>query len=300
MNTEKSKLLVVEDELVNREVLKAYLQKQGHEVISADDGEQAWQILSSSPTAFDVVVTDRIMPNLDGLALFERMKQAQTLKDIPVIMQTAANSNEEVIEGIEAGIYYYLTKPYQEDMLRTVIEAAILEKKQQHIIQEQLEKNRQALGNCNQASFTFSTLEEAKNISFFMGGLFKEAEKVTPGLYELMVNAVEHGNLGINYAEKSALIAENRLDDEMQKRLADPHFKHRKAEVAFKQDKEHVSVRISDEGSGFDWQPFMVLEPSRATDAHGRGIAKANLLSFDSVEYQGSGNVVQCTVKQAA
>jgi len=298
MNQEK-KLLVVEDELVNREVLKAYLQKKGYHITAANDGNEAWSLLRNQPNMFDVVVTDRIMPNMDGLALFKKMQENQHLKDVPVIMQTAANSNEEVMEGIEAGIYYYLTKPYQEDMLRTIVEAAITESNQHKLIAEQLDKKRQALGNCQNATFHFSTIEEAQNISFFMGGLFTQAEKATPGLYELMVNAIEHGNLGITYDEKSTLIQNNELEEEMQARLQDPRYSGREAKVSFVQNNNEITVRIEDEGNGFDWEPFMALEPSRATDSHGRGIAKANLLSFDSINYQGAGNIVECIVRQA-
>ena len=58
-----------------------------------------------------------------------------------------------------------------------------------------------------------------------------------------------------------------------------------------------IILTIRDEGQGFDWQRYLELDPARATDPHGRGIALSKMMSFDEVEYQGAGNVVCCKVR---
>lgn len=69
----------------------------------------------------------------------------------------------------------------------------------------------------------------------------------------------------------------------------------KKVVVSFQRKNNKIDVVIRDEGPGFNWQPFMEIEPSRATQSNGRGIAKAALLSFDRVEFIGSGNTVKVT-----
>lgn len=68
--------------------------------------------------------------------------------------------------------------------------------------------------------------------------------------------------------------------------------------VRFEQNASRLEVQITDDGVGFDWRPYMEIEPSRATQANGRGIAKANQLSFDQLSYAGKGNQVLAVTKR--
>ena len=112
------------------------------------------------------------------------------------------------------------------------------------------------------------------------------------GLVELLVNAVEHGNLGITYAEKSALRQASRWEDEVERRLSQEPWRSRRARVALRREGSQVEFTITDEGAGFDWKPFLDFDPARAFDLNGRGIAMARKLGFSSLEYRGAGNIV--------
>jgi len=68
------------------------------------------------------------MPKMNGLDLLMRMKVEEPFKHIPVIMQTVLDREEEIAEGIEAGAYYYLTKPFDKKMLQVIVKAAIKDK----------------------------------------------------------------------------------------------------------------------------------------------------------------------------
>ena len=114
---------------------------------------------------------------------------------------------------------------------------------------------------------------------------------------ELMLNAVEHGNLAITYEEKSQLIAASNLDAEIERRLSLPSFASRKARLRILNSRTQLQYVICDEGSVFDWAPYLEMSPARAFDTHGRGIAMSRLLSFDAVEYQGCGNQVVATIR---
>jgi hypothetical protein len=112
-----------------------------------------------------------------------------------------------------------------------------------------------------------------------------------------MVNAVEHGNLGVTYQEKAQLKWEGDWEGEIARRLTLPEYSDRVATIRVERlAAETVRFTISDEGAGFDWQKFLTFDPDRAYDPNGRGIAMAKMLSFASLEYQGLGNVVVATV----
>jgi hypothetical protein len=114
-------------------------------------------------------------------------------------------------------------------------------------------------------------------------------------LKELLLNAIEHGNLGITYSEKDGLDMED-LEVEVSRRLTLPEYREKRATINYSSDAEKVSFLIKDQGNGFDWQPYMQFDPERVFDTHGRGIAMANTSYFDKVEYHGNGNEVMAVV----
>jgi hypothetical protein len=116
----------------------------------------------------------------------------------------------------------------------------------------------------------------------------------------LLVNAVEHGNLAISYAEKSEMRRNDTWDAEVEQRLADPVLGARRARIAFRRADDALSFTIRDEGAGFDWRNYLEFSPERAFDPNGRGIAMARQACFSSLDYLESGNVVVATVKSAA
>jgi len=130
-----------------------------------------------------------------------------------------------------------------------------------------------------------------------LANAFPEPKRVVIGLSELLVNAVEHGNLGITYEEKTRLREEGRWEAEVELRLADPAHADKQVRVHFWRESEQICVRIEDQGQGFEWQKYVDMDPERAFDTHGRGIAMSRLISFDSIEYKGAGNRVEVSVR---
>ena len=112
-----------------------------------------------------------------------------------------------------------------------------------------------------------------------------------------MVNAVEHGNLGVTYQEKAHLKWEGDWEGEINRRIALPENQNRIATIRVERDKPFAArFTITDQGEGFDWQKFLTFDPDRAYDPNGRGIAMAKMMSFSSIEYQGKGNIVVACV----
>ena len=114
------KILIVDDELNMLLVLEAMLKKEKYKVVTASDGLEALNILKTDDVA--VVVTDLKMPRLDGLGLLSRMET--DYPSIPVIMITAHGTVETAVEALKNGAFDYITKPFDQDDLKNIIEKA--------------------------------------------------------------------------------------------------------------------------------------------------------------------------------
>lgn len=124
--SETGKILVVDDNESNRNMLSRRLERQGHTVQLADNGRRALEMLRSGD--FDLVLLDVMMPEMDGYEVLERMHADDKLRGLPVIMISALDQLDTVVRCIELGAEDYLPKPFNPVVLRARI-GACLEKK---------------------------------------------------------------------------------------------------------------------------------------------------------------------------
>lgn len=120
------KILAVDDDDFNLEILAKFLHKQGYLVTTAEDGLQALSSLAQS--SFDLVLLDVMMPNLDGYETLKRIKEQEELLNTPVIMISALDELSSVVKCIEAGAEDYLPKPYNATLLRARIGSCLQRK----------------------------------------------------------------------------------------------------------------------------------------------------------------------------
>ena len=290
------KLLLVDDDPVNRTILREYLEEEGYILVEAGDGEEAWTLLESGGEEFFAVLLDRMMPTVDGLVVLNRMMGHENLKYVPVIMQTAAGAAYEVQEGIEAGAFFYLTKPFERAMLVAIVAAAVRKSTKHREVQNDLRRQSLSVLSLKTGVFQVRTIEEVHNLALLLAHACPDPEKVVMGLNDLLVNAVEHGNLGITFEEKTQLHDGERWEGEIQRRLNMPEYAGKYVEVRFERHEEEIHFLIKDQGAGFDWKLYEELSPEMALSSHGRGIAMAKALCFDRLEYHGVGNEVLCVV----
>jgi CheY-like chemotaxis protein/anti-sigma regulatory factor (Ser/Thr protein kinase) len=290
-DTVGQRLLVVDDEPFNLEIITEYFEGSGLEIDTAEDGEIAWSRLDSG-RRYAAVLLDRMMPVLDGMGLLLRMKSDGRFREIPVIMQTAAGNPDQVREGLAAGAYYYLVKPYERDSLLTIVRGALADASARNDLRRKLADHASALQLMGSGSFSFRTVDEAAILAAFIAQACPQPEAAALTLSELFVNAVEHGNLGISYEEKSQLRREERWDEEVACRLALDANRGKRVRVGLARGDDELSIRIIDEGNGFDWQRYLEFDPARAFDPNGRGIALARMSGAATIEYQGVGNTV--------
>ncbi|MGH8678658.1 MAG: response regulator, partial [Burkholderiales bacterium] len=119
-------ILVVDDNVANREMLGRRLEREGHQVQLAAGGREALELLRERRV--DLVLLDVMMPEVDGYAVLQHLKADEQLRDVPVLMISAVDEIESVVRCIELGAEDYLPKPFDPVLLRARI-GACLEKK---------------------------------------------------------------------------------------------------------------------------------------------------------------------------
>ena len=132
------RILVVDDNPTNVEILRVRLAAQGYEVVTAADGEAALaQARALDP---DLVLLDIMMPKLDGIAVLKELKQDARLKFVPVIMVTAKADPRDMVAGLEAGGDDYLTKPFEQAALVARVRSLLRIKELHDTVQQQASK----------------------------------------------------------------------------------------------------------------------------------------------------------------
>ncbi|HYK02645.1 MAG TPA: response regulator [Thermoanaerobaculia bacterium] len=146
MATAPGLLLVVDDDAMNRDVLSRRLERQGHRVHNASSGAMALQLMQEN--AFEVVLLDIMMPDMDGYEVLGHLKADERLQHVPVIMISAIDEVQSVVRCIEAGAEDYLAKPFDPTLLKARIGASLEKKRgrdRESVLYEQLQKNYRRL-----------------------------------------------------------------------------------------------------------------------------------------------------------
>lgn len=293
----KIKVLAVDDEEMNIDVLEEHLKEAGFDVIIARDGIEAMQALERYAD-IRVIVLDRMMPRMDGMEVIRLVKENNRLKNIPIIMQTAAASSAQILEGVQAEVYYYLTKPYSILKLVSIVCSALNSKAVHDRLRAEV---RRALGGegFRKKPFpasSFRTPQEAYRLALDLALSCPEPEKVVVAFHELLMNAVEHGNLCISYGEKKLLVVAGKWETEIKERLKKDEYKNKSATVTCEVVDDKMVVTIRDEGKGFNFKSYLDFVPARMGEPHGRGILNAHAAFGGMMEYKGAGNEVVCTI----
>jgi CheY-like chemotaxis protein len=118
------RILIADDEAVSRLTLAAMLKKRGHEVVAVNDGKAAWEALQVSDPA-PLVILDWMMPGLDGLEVCRRVRATGALKGLYLILLTARDGQDHLIEGLEAGANDYVTKPFHPGELQARVNVGV-------------------------------------------------------------------------------------------------------------------------------------------------------------------------------
>lgn len=140
-------------------------------------------------------------------------------------------------------------------------------------------------------------LEEVEEVAELLATHFPHADSARLGVHELILNALEHGNLGITYEEKTQLVQAGCWREEVIRRQNDPRHQHKKVRLHLLKQHNHLELYIRDDGEGFNWYPYLECSEDRLHHPHGRGIALAKELCFDRLMYSEKGNELVAVVR---
>ena len=286
-------ILAVDDDPGILLVIRTVLERAGYRVFTAADGEEARARLDQCPERFSAILLDWEMPRLTGIDLLRWIKEQRGLQDIPVVMETAMDSPEQIRAGIDAGAFYYLTKPFEPSVLLSIVNAALEEFRYRTTFTKMLQDCGNPFRTLMDGTFRFRSLEDGERLALWIANACPDPEDAAL-IVEIMTNAVEHGNLGIGYDEKTVLVGKGTWRREIERRLALPESAAKHVDVQVKRNPENLTVLVEDTGPGFDFEKYLVFDESRAFDNHGRGIVIAGMAM--QLEYLGKGNRVRVTL----
>jgi two-component system cell cycle response regulator len=116
------KVLIAEDDKDSRELLSWLLQKLGYQVVATENGKEAWEAYRRG--RFRLVISDLLMPDIDGLELVRRIRAHKQPKYTYVILITALIGKRDYLEGMDAGADDFVTKPFDPDELKARLRVA--------------------------------------------------------------------------------------------------------------------------------------------------------------------------------
>jgi CheY-like chemotaxis protein/anti-sigma regulatory factor (Ser/Thr protein kinase) len=289
-------ILVVDDQQQILDFLREILASEGFEVLTASNGVDALQLYQEHRPAF--TLTDISMPQMNGIELLKQIKALNA--EAVVMLMTGDGAETWAIEALRGGAVNYFNKPVDiKELLNTVQRYASLAAGYDFELfatdfmrEEQIHLELQNdLGQINHAVQLI--VNRCRSI-FPLSDIFL----LRFGIYEMLINAVEHGNLGINYEEKTRALEENRLNELIHERAAMPDLARRRVHVGCSITPAGLVCTIRDEGAGFDHSIYSsVQDPGQlfeelGTSLHGRGIM-LTCLQFDKVEFNEIGNTVR-------
>jgi adenylate cyclase len=136
MQAHPGRILIVDDDPLNRRLLTKTLEDDGHRVTDSDNGFAALAALQADPP--DVVLLDIEMPGVDGIEVLERLKADDVLRHVPVIMISGVDDTDSIVRCLEAGAEDYLPKPFDAAILRARVDAGLIRKRLRDLEQDRV------------------------------------------------------------------------------------------------------------------------------------------------------------------
>lgn len=252
---------------------------------------------NQAPSHYQALLIDQTVLQGEQLSLFKQLKQSPLFQHTPCILELQSNQPELMQTGLEIDICFYLIRPYTDGLLQAVLLTATQSFENHMEISRRIANFDSAHPLLQEAVIHVKTIKEAQSAASVLAYMTPDPKKIAVGLFEMMLNAIEHGNLDIGYQRKTELIKQGTLKQEIDHLLAQPEHENKHVKVEFKRNESNIEFIISDQGKGFEYTSYMDYDAERSTDQHGRGIMIANRLSFDSMEYKNNGTTVICRVQ---
>ena len=171
------KILIIEDELIFRRMVKKYLLEAGYEIVEAEDGLSAWELFQKEP--FQLVITDWMMPGLDGPALVQKIRTSGQKSYTYIIMLTAMDNKDNIVLGLESGADEYLTKPFNSrELIARVASGMRILRLEEELMQARVQMEALAMHDGLTGLLNRRAIEEYAEAEFNMADRKKQAMSV--------------------------------------------------------------------------------------------------------------------------
>lgn len=292
--TTSDHLLVIDPCPDTQAHIAEHVQGRGFSVVAASDPATALTTIDMA--APDIVITDLFLPEATGLTLLRELKARH--ERCPVIVMAKNAPEPMIVQALRIGAADYLHKPVTEEELAHALQRA------RNLLPGDL---ADIPGLCR-SEYRVTVDSDPDHIPGVLSWLIKTTALILPpirrlhlrgALQELLFNAVEHGNLEIQYQEKHKALLEGRYEQLLADRLAQARLRDRRVTMHLLHDKDAncLVYRIIDEGKGFKWRSLLERshEICKSEDTNGRGILLARSF-FPCLAYNELGNEVTITV----
>ena len=231
-------------------------------------------------------------------SLITELREDERLSPVPIVLvEDDGSDTAGLAPRLTGEALHILTRSELETRLQGALESALETNGLLSRLAEHVRDGESAVPLSGRLAFR--TIEQVHRLASPLAEACPDPPVAVIGLIELMVNAIEHGNLEISYDEKTALLRDGTWHEELARRLALPGYRQRTALLAFDSDGERLRIVIKDQGEGFDPAPYLSIDASRIAAPNGRGIALVKTLGFDSVAFRGCGNEVEVVMSFA-
>lgn len=285
-----STVLVVDPCRETQAQILEHLHNRGFSVITASDPTTA--LATIELTAPDIVLTDSFLPEGSGLALTKTLRARQV--PCPVIVMGTHRSEQAALHALRAGAVDYLQKPIGVEELAHALQRA------RYLLPADMADTPGLMRSNYELTVDSDPRHIPGIVSWLLRATAGALSDITQlhlrgALQELLLNAVEHGNLEISSPIKRQALDQNRLSQLVQERLAQPRLAQRTVSIHVHCDRQAglLEYRITDQGKGFQWKTLLHhrTSPCNPEDASGRGIFLARSF-FPNLRYNDRGNEV--------
>jgi two-component system, NtrC family, sensor kinase len=166
------RVLLVDDSTGNREILRRFLEHQGYDITTSDDGQKCLRLLEEGN--FELVLLDVVLPVLDGFQVLKRIKANPALRSTPVILISALDESSRAVHGIQMGADDYLVKPFDPVLLKARIDASIEKKRLRMEEKRRADELEAALNELRQAQDRMVAQEKLASLGALTAGIAHE------------------------------------------------------------------------------------------------------------------------------
>ena len=238
MNTGPPSLLIVDDDENNRDMLGRRLQRRGYGITCASDGKEALQLLETQ--SFDLILLDIMMPGISGIDVLQAIRSKHSMTELPVVMATAVDASEHVVNALDLGANDYVTKPFDFPVVLARIRSQV-----------EVRRSAQVASQPPTVSVATSLLGPDSLLGASLGGRYQLEHVLGVGGFGVVYQATD-GESGVEVAVKV-------LMGHLKSTARDLKRFQREARAAAQVD-HHNAVRVLDISVTDAGSPYYVME----------------------------------------